>query len=364
MRILFSTQPLHGHVNTVLPQALAARDAGHEVLVTTGASVTELIGGFALELAVTGPESAPRGPGTDFMAFFMDSARGRIDAMVDLIGSWQADLVIHEETELSGAVAGSLTSTRSVVHGLGLLPGFAIWEIWSAAMVGMARERGADLDVARLRDHTTYLQVCPEALIDAGERFWHVVQPLRHTAGSARPGETLPARIARLPYDRLVHLTLGTLFNEQPTVLGAALAGLRDLPVNVVVTTGPGTDPASLGPQPDHVLVTPYVSHALLLPRCDLVVSHGGAGAMFGTLANGLPQLVLPQGVDQDWNAVALAHSGAGLAIGREDMTTVAVRDAAAQLLAEPRFGQRATEIGREMAAMPDPSTVIAKLTG
>jgi MGT family glycosyltransferase len=185
---------------------------------------------------------------------------------------------------------------------------------------------------------------------------------LRHTTGSARPGEELPAELARLPFERLVHLTLGTVFNDETGVLRTALEALRDLPVNVVVTTGPGSDPASLGPQPDHVLAIPYVSHALLLPRCDLVVSHGGSGAMFGTLALGLPQLVLPQGVDQDWNAVALARSGAGLAIDRPDVTVEAVRDAAAALLGEPRFGEVASVIAGQMAAMPDPATVIGTL--
>lgn len=363
MRILFSTQPLHGHVNTVLPQAVAARDAGHDVLITTGSSMAPLVADFGLELEPTGPDSAPRGPGTDFMAFFVASAHARLDAMVALIDSWRPDLVIHEETELSGAVASALMSTRFVVHGLGLVPGQGIWDVWSATVVGIAQQHGAELDASRLRDRTTYLQVCPEALLEPGERFWRVVQLLRHTTGSARAGEELPGELGRLPFDRLVHLTLGTVFNDETNVLRTALDGLRDLPVNVVVTTGPGSDPASLGPQPDNVLAIPYVSHALLLPRCDLVVSHGGSGAMFGTLAQGLPQLVLPQGVDQDWNAVALARSGAGLAIERPDVTVQAVRDAAVELLDDPRFGEVASVVGRQMAAMPDPATVIGTLT-
>ena len=52
--------------------------------------------------------------------------------------------------------------------------------------------------------------------------------------------------MARLPYDQTVHLTLGTVFNEAFGVLTAAIAGLQELPVNLVVTTGPGVDPARL----------------------------------------------------------------------------------------------------------------------
>ena len=36
MRILFSSGPMYGHVNTVLPLALAAQRAGHQVVLATG----------------------------------------------------------------------------------------------------------------------------------------------------------------------------------------------------------------------------------------------------------------------------------------------------------------------------------------
>lgn len=49
------------------------------------------------------------------------------------------------------------------------------------------------------------------------------------------------------------------MFNEAPGVLETetAIAGLRELPLNLVVTSGPGTDPARFGPQPPHVLIEP-----------------------------------------------------------------------------------------------------------
>ena len=76
------------------------------------------------------------------------------------------------------------------------------------------------------------------------------------------------------------------MFNDDGVIGRWRCAGLRELPISIVVTTGPGTDPDVLGPQPDNVLVVPYVSHALLLPRCDLVVSQVGAGVMLGALAD------------------------------------------------------------------------------
>jgi UDP:flavonoid glycosyltransferase YjiC (YdhE family) len=152
-----------------------------------------------------------------------------------------------------------------------------------------------------------------------------------------------------------VHLTLGTVFGTG-AVLAAALEGLRELPVNVIVTTGSATLPA----QPPHVVVAPYLPHALLLPRCDLVVSQGGAGILLGALAHGLPQLVLPQAADQPANAQAVERAGAGLAL--ETVTAERVRAAAQELLADAGFAANARKIRAEIAAMPDADAVVNEL--
>jgi UDP:flavonoid glycosyltransferase YjiC (YdhE family) len=38
---------------------------------------------------------------------------------------------------------------------------------------------------------------------------------------------------------------------------------------------------------------------------------HGGAGMVIGLLASGLPQIVMPQGADQFWNAYRLGAEDA-----------------------------------------------------
>ena len=116
-------------------------------------------------------------------------------------------------------------------------------------------------------------------------------------------------------------------------MLETAIAGLRELPLNLVVTSGPGTDPARFGPQPPHVLIEPYIPHSLLLPHCHLVVSHGGAGIMLSALAHGLPQLILPQGADQFSNAAARQSAGAALALRPGALSADAIATAAECLI-------------------------------
>jgi MGT family glycosyltransferase len=168
--------------------------------------------------------------------------------------------------------------------------------------------------------------------------------------------------MATLPHARTVHLTLGTVFHDDRHVLETALAGLRRLAVTVVVTVGPRVDPAVFGPQPAHVVIEPYLPHALLLPRCDLVVSQGGAGVMFGALAHGLPQLLLPQGAEQFINADACRNAGAALSLVGAEVTVESVAAAVSRLLTEPTFAARAGAVRAEVESMPSADDVLTTL--
>jgi UDP:flavonoid glycosyltransferase YjiC (YdhE family) len=162
----------------------------------------------------------------------------------------------------------------------------------------------------------TYLDICPPSLRTDGQSAWQQLQPLRPVAGDPAADERLPAALAALPHRQTIHLTLGTIFNEAAGVLETAIAGLRELSFNLVVTSGP---------EPPHVLIEPYIPHTLLLPHCRIVVSHGGAGIMLGALAHGLPQLILPQGADQFMNASACQSAGAALALTPDEFSAEAV---------------------------------------
>lgn len=128
------------------------------------------------------------------------------------------------------------------------------------------------------------------------------------------------------------------------------------------MTVGPGVDPARFGPQPPHVLVERYLPHALLLPRCDLVVSQGGAGILLGGLAHGLPHLVLPQGADQFDNAEAARRAGVGLVLDTAEVTVSAVTAAATRLLTDPSYAAAARRVQAEIAAMPTADEAVVAL--
>ena len=61
------------------------------------------------------------------------------------------------------------------------------------------------------------------------------------------PGEwALPAGFVDLPHPTTVYLTLGTVTNQVPEVFRTVLDACSRASVNVLVSTGPGVDPATV----------------------------------------------------------------------------------------------------------------------
>ena len=208
----------------------------------------------------------------------------------------------------------------------------------------------------------TTLDICPPALRPPGTALWPDALDLRPTAGEAdgtavfEPG---PARALRRP---LVYVTLGTIANAIPGLMAEMVNALRSLSVDLVVTTGPGVEVASLGPQPPHVTVRQFVPQDQVLRHADLMVSHAGAGTMLGALCHGLPQLCLPHGADQPWNAEAVARAGAGIVVPEEECTPDAVRAGVVALLSSPSYRAAAREVRAEIEAMPAAREVLPRM--
>jgi UDP:flavonoid glycosyltransferase YjiC (YdhE family) len=273
---------------------------------------------------------------------------------------WEPDLVVHSITELAGAIAAAHTGAGHVVHGLGPLPPEA-WS-WFGSRFG---ELCATWDVPELATavlDAPYVDICPPSFQGDAVAAFRNRLALRPSAGDVVSEMPLPwddATLRALPYERTVHLTLGTIFHGATTVFETVLAGLRPLPVNVIVALGPGADPRQLGDQPAHVLVTHFAPHAALLPYCDGLITQGGAGTILAALCHGLPHLILPQGADQFLNAATAERAGVALQLPPAELTPDAVSTAVEQLLGDETIRTNAERIQAEIATMPAAAAVL-----
>jgi MGT family glycosyltransferase len=125
--------------------------------------------------------------------------------------------------------------------------------------------------------------------------------------------------------------------------------------VDVVVTVGRELEPDVLGEQPPNVRVRQYVPQSLLLPHCDLCVSHGGSGSVVGALTHGLPMVLLPMGADQPYNAARCEALEVACVLDAVAATADDVREAATEVLGDDRFRRNAERLAAEIRELPGP---------
>jgi UDP:flavonoid glycosyltransferase YjiC (YdhE family) len=375
MRLLFTSLASHGHLYPLLPLAVAAHDAGHEVVVATGANLlpeveqaglTGAAAGIAMReafFARRGPNAGP--PGDLDPAEMLELATTVLGSdlprrfLADLgpvIAREAPDLVIAEAGNLGGVLAAIRAGIPVVRHGFGRLNRDELTD----GIAGRATELADELGMADPFDGPL-IDICP----DSAQHPETVARPNRvrlRPVGWNPPGD-LPAWITDRAAGRpLVYLTLGTAMGNPP-VFRAAIAGLGQLDADVLVSTGPTVPVAELGAVPPNVRVHDWVPQRDLLPHLDLVVHHGGSGTTMGAFAVGLPQLLLPQGADQFSNGELVRSLHLGDRLLPAEVTAAAVTEAAGRLLTDPEARTAARRLADEVAAMPTPDEVVAQLT-
>jgi UDP:flavonoid glycosyltransferase YjiC (YdhE family) len=374
-RVLFTFVGGAGHFHPLVPIARAVADAGHTVAVACQSALVETVEGEGFTAFDTGGDTFgkhERRPLLEVDAereardlrdgFARRAARQRAAALLPECERWAPDLLVCDEVDFGTMiVAERLGLPHATVQVLAAGP-LVHKEFLADALDEVRAEHGLPPDPGvAMPDRHLLLSPFPPSFRDPRS-------PLPATAHSLRPADPVstqppPPWLADLPDAPTVYFTLGTVFNlESGDLFSRVLDGLRELPVNVVVTVGRHIDPAEFGPQPDHVHIERYVPQSLLLPHCDLVVSHGGSGSVIGALAHGLPVVVVPMGADQPRNGDRCVDLGVGRVVDAVRGTPADVREAVSAVLADPAYRQAAERIRTEIAALPDANHAVPLL--
>jgi len=386
-RFLFSFSGGYGHFHPLVPLARALEQAGHAVAFAAGPSLRPRVeaSGFAVfpvggnmaadpeyQRVKSQLQTMPSGLEAELYAYprlFCGIApRLRTPELVAIAQSWQPDMLIREAGEYSAVIAaGYLGLPHAVVSFAASLRGMTVLEREAAAQLDPIRQHwglAPDPAFASLYRHL-YLTYAPPSfsMQDVGESG--AASPLPATVHAIRPEffdrsviESLPGWIAELPAQPTVYVTLGTEVNKTaefyPSVLQTIIAGLRDAPINLVVTLGQDKDPADFGLQPANVHIERYIPQSLLLRHCDLMVMHGGSNSVLAALDAGLPMVVVPLIADQFFNAHIIRGMQLGQVVQRWQLTPTSIRAAVDEVLGNPLYRQHVGQLQAEMQALPD----------
>jgi len=377
MRVLFTTQPLSGHVHPLLPFAHALAEAGHVVAFATHATLATTIirAGFrhfpaGLDWASNDrlPEFRTLPFGPERTAFIRREVfaglrpRHLLPDLLAVAADWSPDLIVHDEREYGGGLAGEILGLPHAAVGILATGDFIPRPPIVAALDAHRTGHGLppDPDLAMLDRYLT-LRPFPPSFQAPGLAVAPTTHYLRPLLGDRTGTEALPPWVEDRPGQPLVYAGLGTQ-HPPPALFRAIIAGLAEEALTLVVTVGRDQDPADYGPQPQNVHIERYIPLSLLLPRCDAVVNNGGSGTLMAALAQGLPLVILSLTADQPENAARCAALGVGIALGREERTPVHIRDAVRAVLADPSYRTNAGHLRDEMAALPGPEYAVALL--
>jgi UDP:flavonoid glycosyltransferase YjiC (YdhE family) len=383
MRVLFSATPAIGHLLPLFPLARAFGKRGHQVGFATSLGMAPLVEpeGFTL---------LPAGPMPD--ALFAEVARrSGVDPATNPTSEGMADFFAGVRLDLGG--------DRAIAAARDFGPSLVVSEMWDSigplvatalkiplATVALSPARSQeffDAMAALAAPRYAHRGLVAPASVPSGRWLLDTCPPSLQFPGVRRPGEHIALRpqphqaAAPLPDPRpgigsgaaagvagrrpRVLVTFGTYYAE-PAVLGPLLKSLARLDVELAATLGPDGKAEDYDLDPQRVELVPFVPIAQLLDRVSAVVTHGGSGTTLGTLARGIPMVVIPQGADQSNQADRVAASGAGLALAPDEYTPAAAGKALSRVLNEPRFTETARHISDEIAAMPSPEDVAERL--
>jgi UDP:flavonoid glycosyltransferase YjiC (YdhE family) len=381
-RILFTTQPALSHLGPMLPVARALEDRGHDVAVACAPSFVPLVGRLGLRAFACGADyrvgeecrlvpslRRARQVGDREYRYtgrvLVKELAGRmLPDLLSVAAAWRPALVVRDCVELAACV---VAEARGIPVAVGRENRFLAPETWEAeagpelAELRLRAGLAPEPAVAMLDRHLSLAPAVPAlvtataSLPEPREFGCHLAPTLRFLrpvpSFQAPPDEPAIDLDGEAP---LVYASLGTVYNNDSSVLRAIVDAARGAPFRLLLATGPDLDPGLLEP-PANVTVRRWVSQRQVLERSDAAVVAGGFGTVCDALAAGIPLAFLPLGADHATNALRCATLGVGVTVAPGRRTPRRIRAVIERALADPSLRERASALSETVGHLPGP---------
>jgi glycosyltransferase (activator-dependent family) len=416
MRILFVTAPFRSHLYVQVPLAWALAAAGHDVRVASAPDIAGDVAEaglagvpvgdvLALRERMAAAEPAAKTPDVpqprrkavqseygieDPLAEFESNVLGwqslfhsdsTFEDLIAFTRHWRPDLIISDTFMFAGGVAARICGASHArmlfgADGLAQLRGAvtaAGGGRWPAGkpdplrdwLDPILRRHGESFDEQIALGEWTVIPMPSCVWRPAGVHYL----PVRHLPFNG-PART-PDWLLEPPGRPRVCVTLGLAHREDDHGVAATaedlFAAVAELDVEVVATL----NAKQLGHAtiPRNVRVVDFAPLNLLLPTCSAVVHSGGAGTFAGAVANGVPQLIVPNVYwsEKWWGSVAMANAvedrGAGVYVADADqLTAPLLHEQLARVLDDPSFQAGADRLRWETLSLPTPHDLVPVL--
>ena len=148
----------------------------------------------------------------------------------------------------------------------------------------------------------------------------------------------------------LIYLSLGSLGSADTALMQRLCDALADTPHRYIVSKGPQHDEIELR---GNQWGAEYLPQPLLMPLCDLVITHGGNNTTTECLHHGKPMVLLPLFWDQYDNAQRMDDVGLGVRLPTYAWEPADLHGAIDRMLGDADAQARLAAIARRVQADP-----------
>ena len=179
----------------------------------------------------------------------------------------------------------------------------------------------------------------------------HYVGPL----GVWEPPSELPGYLDE-PGDPWALVSISSQMQDDVPLAMAAMSALEGKPIRAVLTIGPDHHPSELASVPSNVRVERVISHAAVLERGVLLLSHAGHGSVMKALWTGRPMVLVPWGRDQPGVAARAAALGVAAVVPREVASSEALSAAVDRALTDEEMRSASARHAARLRATDPPA--------
>lgn len=130
-----------------------------------------------------------------------------------------------------------------------------------------------------------------------------------------------------------------------------AATALRELGYRAILLMGQEAQKMPPELLPEGTIAVEYAPYSELFPRSAAIVHHGGVGTTGEAMLAGRPMLVVPDVFDRPDNAARVVGLGIGRQVSRDRYSAAVLARELRQLLLDPVYEERATNVGRLLQA-------------
>jgi UDP:flavonoid glycosyltransferase YjiC (YdhE family) len=361
-----------GDLQPLVAAALALRSRGHETRFVGDASVAHSLAPLGVDTEVL-PDDLDLGPRlVGAIREAMTQASGDLTAagpiLRERMSAWAAQTARSITPIVSEQRPAAIITSLFGVEVLTKLVPACPWAVVNSTFyVGPSPPRPLQLDfgaraIPLIAGYAQLLEVA-DLVLHATDRLFdfsfdglperhHYVGPL----GIWESPSDAPGYLQE-PGDPWILVTISSQLGDDLPLAKAALDALADRPLRVVLTIGPERDPSELPSPPDNAKIEKTVSHAAVLERSALLVSHAGHGSVMKALWYGRPMLLIPWGRDQPGVAARAKALGVAEVVSREQASSATISSALDAVLSEPAMRDAAARHATRLRATDPPRT-------